>query len=33
MLITDPVGLGQTFSGFMHLADYDKALIGVRSLD
>jgi S-DNA-T family DNA segregation ATPase FtsK/SpoIIIE len=29
-IIIDPVGLGQTFSGFMHLADYDEALIGVR---
>ncbi len=29
-IIIDPVGLGQTFSGFMHLADYDDALIGVR---
>ena len=28
--IIDPVGLGQTFAGFMHLADYDDALIGGR---
>jgi DNA segregation ATPase FtsK/SpoIIIE, S-DNA-T family len=24
----DPVGLGQNFAGFMHLADYDDALVG-----
>lgn len=28
--IIDPVGLGQPFAGFMHLADYDEALIGGR---
>ncbi len=28
--ILDPVGLGQNFSGFMHLADYDEALVGTR---
>lgn len=26
----DPVGLGQSFAGFMHLADYDEALVGGR---
>lgn len=26
--IIDPVGLGQNFAGFMHLADFDEALIG-----
>jgi DNA segregation ATPase FtsK/SpoIIIE, S-DNA-T family len=26
----DPVGLGQNFAGFMHLADYDEALVGGR---
>ena len=26
----DPVGLGQNFSGFMHLGDYDEQLIGGR---
>src|SRR6185369_6175003 len=26
----DPVGLGQNFAGFMHLADYDDALVGGR---
>lgn len=26
--IIDPVGLGQNFAGFMHLADYNDALIG-----
>ncbi|HEX3870294.1 MAG TPA: FtsK/SpoIIIE domain-containing protein [Pirellulales bacterium] len=25
--IIDPVGLGQNFAGFMHLADYDEALV------
>jgi len=30
--IIDPVGLGQNFAGFMHLADYDEALVGVRIL-
>ncbi len=28
--LIDPVGLGQNFSGFMHLADYDEALVGGR---
>ena len=28
--ILDPVGLGQSFSAFMHLADYDEALIQHR---
>ncbi len=28
--ILDPVGLGQNFAGFMHLADYDEALVGTR---
>jgi hypothetical protein len=28
--IIDPVGLGQNFSAFMHLADYDEALVGNR---
>jgi hypothetical protein len=28
--IIDPVGLGQNFAGFMHLADHDEALIGTR---
>jgi hypothetical protein len=28
--IIDPVGLGQNFSAFMHLADYDEALVGSR---
>ena len=28
--IIDPVGLGQNFAGFMHLADYDEALVGTR---
>jgi DNA segregation ATPase FtsK/SpoIIIE, S-DNA-T family len=28
--IIDPVGLGQNFSGFMHLADHDEALVGGR---
>src|SRR5207247_6195974 len=27
---TDPVGLGQNFAGFMHLADHDDALVGGR---
>lgn len=26
----DPVGLGQSFAGFMHLVDYSEALVGVR---
>ena len=28
--IIDPVGLGQNFAGFMHLADHDEALVGGR---
>ncbi|HEX3358576.1 MAG TPA: hypothetical protein VHS31_16495, partial [Tepidisphaeraceae bacterium] len=28
--IIDPVGLGQNFAGFMHLADWDEALVGGR---
>ena len=28
--IVDPVGLGQNFAGFMHLTDYDDALVGGR---
>ncbi len=28
--IIDPVGLGQNFAAFMHLADYDEQLIGGR---
>ena len=28
--IIDPVGLGQSFAGFMHLADHDDALVGGR---
>jgi ABC-type multidrug transport system fused ATPase/permease subunit len=28
--IIDPVGLGQNFAGFMHLADYDDALVASR---
>lgn len=28
--ILDPVGLGQNFAGFMHLADYEEALVGSR---
>jgi len=28
--ILDPVGLGQSFAGFMHLADHDDALVGGR---
>jgi hypothetical protein len=28
--IIDPVGLGQNFAAFMHLADYDEALVGSR---
>ncbi len=28
--IIDPVGLGQNFAGFMHLADHDEALVGTR---
>jgi DNA segregation ATPase FtsK/SpoIIIE, S-DNA-T family len=26
----DPIGLGKNFAGFMHLADYDEALVGGR---
>ncbi len=29
-VIIDPVGLGQNFAGFMHLADHDEALVGSR---
>jgi hypothetical protein len=28
--IIDPVGLGENFAGFMHLADYDESLVGSR---
>ncbi|MFP4222983.1 MAG: FtsK/SpoIIIE domain-containing protein [Phycisphaeraceae bacterium] len=28
--LIDPVGLGQSFAGVMHLADYDDALVGGR---
>lgn len=28
--IVDAVGLGENFAGFMHLADYDEALVGSR---
>ena len=28
--IIDPIGLGQNFAGFMHLADHDEALVGTR---
>ncbi|MBS0208260.1 MAG: AAA family ATPase [Planctomycetes bacterium] len=28
--IIDPVGLGQNFAGFMHLADYEEALVSGR---
>ncbi len=28
--LIDPVGLGENFAGFMHLADYEEALIGGR---
>ncbi len=30
LTIIDPVGLGESFSGFMHLADYDELLITSR---
>jgi hypothetical protein len=30
LTIIDPVGLGENFSGFMHLADHDEALVGGR---
>jgi hypothetical protein len=30
MTIIDPVGLGQEFSAFMHLADHDESLVGAR---
>src|SRR5262249_37625111 len=29
-VIVDPVGLGQNFAAFMHLADYDDALVASR---
>ncbi len=29
-ILLDPVGLGETFAGFMHLADYEEALVGGR---
>ena len=32
LTIIDPVGLGQNFAGFMHLADHDEALVGGRIL-
>ena len=28
--IVDPVGLGESFAGFMHLVDYQEALVGSR---
>jgi hypothetical protein len=28
--LIDPVGLGQSFAGFMHLTDYDEQLVGPR---
>jgi hypothetical protein len=28
--ILDPIGLGQNFAGFMHLADYNEAFVGGR---
>jgi DNA segregation ATPase FtsK/SpoIIIE, S-DNA-T family len=28
--LIDPVGLGQSFAGFMHLADHDESLVGGR---
>jgi DNA segregation ATPase FtsK/SpoIIIE, S-DNA-T family len=28
--LIDPVGLGQSFAAFMHLADYDESLVGGR---
>lgn len=30
MTLIDPVGLGESFSGFMHLTDYDERLVGNR---
>lgn len=30
LTMVDPVGLGKTFAGFMHLADYDEQLTGPR---
>lgn len=30
LTMIDPVGLGETFAGFMHLADYDEQLTGPR---
>jgi len=29
-VIVDPVGLGQNFAGFMHLADWDESFVGGR---
>ncbi|MBN1489657.1 MAG: cell division protein FtsK [Phycisphaerae bacterium] len=29
-IVIDPVGLGENFAGFMHLTDYEEAIIGVR---
>jgi hypothetical protein len=29
-MIIDPVGLGENFAAFMHLADYDEQLVGAR---
>ena len=31
--IIDPVGLGENFAAFMHLADYDEKLVTVADLD
>lgn len=28
--LVDPVGLGQSFAGLMHLSDYEKAIVGER---
>lgn len=28
--LIDPVGLGQNFAGFMHLADFDETMVGTR---
>ncbi len=28
--LVDPVGLGQSFAGFMHLSDFDEAMVGGR---
>ncbi|MFO1092122.1 MAG: hypothetical protein U0992_02260 [Planctomycetaceae bacterium] len=30
LTIIDPVGLGESFAGFMHLADYDELLVTKR---